>query len=128
MLDWVRESSLAIFCQVSSTPVRFTIEYLIEVYAYMFFTDLPITILCVELQPEKFAKSTGGSTTRPSELPLLNLDHSAFKIYWLTHRFAHCVFLASLRATDGLVPFYPNLSSLSEGDNDYTRHALYSFL
>jgi len=27
-----------------------------------------------------------------------------------------------------MVPFYPNLGHLSENDNDYTRHALYSWL
>ncbi|CDZ97761.1 arm repeat-containing protein [Phaffia rhodozyma] len=56
---------------------------------------------------------------------LQGLFHPARKVretYWRLYNTTY------LRSQDAMVPFYPNLGHLSENENDYQRHALYSFL
>ena len=45
-----------------------------------------------------------------------------FKVYWRVYNSLY------LGASDALVPFYPDVGELSEGQNVYDRHPLQMFI
>lgn len=55
-------------------------------------------------------------------IPKVLIIFFAFQVYWRVYNALY------LGAEDAMVPFYPDLSELSEGQNVYDRHPLQVFI